>query len=231
MPVSPDVAFRFEIVNVSVVLPFNGTLAAPKALLMVGGPITVIVAVLLVAPVPPSVELMAPVVLLFAPALTLVTFTTRLQDAPGASDAPDKLIAPLPLAAERFPPQVLLTPLGLATDIPAGNWSKKLMPCSVTTELGLLMMKVRVVAAFAEITDAPNALLMVGGKATLTLAEAVFPVPPLVELTLLVVLFFRPSAAPVTFTVTVQEVLTANVAPVMEMELLPPVAVTVPLQV
>src|SRR5689334_19569304 len=55
------------IVNVKVVVPVGCTLVAPKALLMVGGATTFSVAVLLVTPVPPSVELTAPVVLLASP--------------------------------------------------------------------------------------------------------------------------------------------------------------------
>jgi hypothetical protein len=43
-------------------------------------------------------------------------------------------------------------------------------------------------------------LVTVSGVATLRLAEAVLPVPPLVELTLLLVLVYCPAAAPVTIT-------------------------------
>jgi len=50
-------------------------LLAPNALLIEGGATTKSVAVLLVVPVPPSVELMAPVVLLLVPAVVPVTLT------------------------------------------------------------------------------------------------------------------------------------------------------------
>jgi hypothetical protein len=64
MPFSAVVLFAgFVIVNVIVVVPFSGTVAAPNALLIVGGATTFNVAVLLVVPVPPSVDVMAPVVL------------------------------------------------------------------------------------------------------------------------------------------------------------------------
>src|ERR1700675_3613166 len=49
---------------------------------------TVSVAVLLVAPGPLSLEVMAPVVLLFVSATASVTTTPKLHDPPGASDAP-----------------------------------------------------------------------------------------------------------------------------------------------
>ena len=65
------------IVNVTVVVPLSGMLAAPNALLMVGGATTFNVAVLLVVPVPPSVELIAPVVLLASP--DTVPFTSTLK--------------------------------------------------------------------------------------------------------------------------------------------------------
>ena len=55
-----------------------------------------------------------------------------------------------------------------------------------------------------------NALAIDGGATTLTLAEAVPPVPPSVEVTLPVVLFCCPAAMPVTFTENVQEVLCAK---------------------
>jgi hypothetical protein len=77
---------------------------------------------------------------------------------------------------------------------------------------------------------APNALVIDGGAATVRSAEAVLPVPPLVELTLPVVLVYCPEAAPVTFTTTVQEVFTAMLPPVRLMLVLPATAVAVPLQ-
>ena len=61
---------------------------------------------------------------------------------------------------------------------------------------------------------APNALAMDGGEATVKLAVAVFPVPPLVEVTLPVVLVYWPEAAPVTVTLNWHWLLTAIVAPV-----------------
>lgn len=49
--------------KLSEVVPFSGTLAAPNDFAIVGGPITVTVAVLLVAPAPLSFEETVPVVL------------------------------------------------------------------------------------------------------------------------------------------------------------------------
>jgi hypothetical protein len=68
------------IVKVTVVVPFSVIFAAPNALLIVGGATTFKVAVLLVVPVPPSVELIAPVVLLPSPSTVPCTSTLNVQD-------------------------------------------------------------------------------------------------------------------------------------------------------
>jgi hypothetical protein len=65
--------------------------------------------------------------------------------------------------------------------------------------------------------------------ATVTLAEAVVPVPPSVELTVPVVLFLVPDVVPVTFTENVHEALAANVPAARLTEPDPAVAVMVPL--
>jgi len=68
------------IVKVKVVVPFSEIAAAPNAFEIVGGATTLSVAVLLAVPVPPSVELIAPVVLLASPSTVPVTFTVKVQD-------------------------------------------------------------------------------------------------------------------------------------------------------
>lgn len=60
-------------VKVSEVTPPDGMLEAPNAFAMVGGATTVRLAVLLVVPGPPSLELTIPVVSLSVPAATPVT--------------------------------------------------------------------------------------------------------------------------------------------------------------
>jgi len=64
---------------------------------------------------------------------------------------------------------------------------------------------------------APKAFVIVGGVATVKLAEAVLPVPPLVEVTFPVVLVNCPAAAPVTVTENWQVPPAAIVAPESEM--------------
>ena len=62
-PVSATVLLGFVRVKVREVVPFSAMFGAPKALAIDGGATTVMVAVLLVVPVPPLVEVIAPVVL------------------------------------------------------------------------------------------------------------------------------------------------------------------------
>src|SRR5579883_2786792 len=79
MPVTAEVEFGFARLKVSDVVPFSGMLAAPNTLLIVGGPITVRVAVLLVAPVPLSFEEIVPVVLFFTPTVVPCTLSEIVQ--------------------------------------------------------------------------------------------------------------------------------------------------------
>ena len=79
------------------------------------------------------------------------------------------------------------------------------------------MLKVSDVVPFNGICAAPNNLVIVGGEATVKLALAVLPVPPFVEVTLPVVLVYRPEAAPVTVTLNWHWLFTAIVAPVSAM--------------
>src|SRR5207244_2234744 len=65
-------------------------------------------------------------------------------------------------------------------------------------------------------------------SATVTLADAVPPVPPSTEVTAPVILFCVPSMLPVTFTLKAHDALAASVAPVNLMLPNPAVAVIVP---
>jgi hypothetical protein len=224
-------------VNVSVVVPFSGMLAAPKALLMVGGATTVKIAVLLVVPVPPSVEVMAPVVLLLLPALVPVTFTEKVQDDPAAGDAAsvplDRVMVLLPAVAVIVPPQVPVNPLGVATTRPAGRLSVNATPANPLVVLGFTMVKLSVLAPFNGTLAGAKALLMVGGAITVRVAVLLAtPVPPSVELMAPVVLLLTPAVVPVTSTEKVQfdpaAGDTVNVPPERLMLPLPAVAVMVP---
>src|SRR5437660_6436005 len=166
---------------------------------MLGGLATINVAVLLVAPVPPLVELTAPVVLVTVPDCVPVTFTTIVQVAPGVAMLPPVRLMLVELAAAvTVPPQLLVTPGVDATCNPLVNVSLNAIPLSaLVLPAGLVMVKVAVVVPFSVIFAAPNALLIVGGATTFTVAVLlVAPVPPAVELSAPVVFFTSPSTVP-----------------------------------
>lgn len=144
------------------------------------------VAVLLVVPVPPCVELIAPVVLFFTPKVAPVTYTDKLHEPLDATDPPLKLTVPLPAEAEKVPPHVLCAFGELETITPAGSGSLKATPVC-TCEVGLWIVKLSSELSPTVIEVGEKLLLIVGGVPTRRLAEAVLPVPPLVEETLPVV--------------------------------------------
>jgi len=187
-PLSATVVFGLVIVKVRLVEPFSGMLAAPKVLAMVGGATTVTEA-LEVLPVPPSVEVTC-TLLFFTPAVVPCTLTTTVQLPLAAIVPPLRLIEPEPAVAVTVPLQVLLNPFGVATTRPAGRLSVKATPLSATPVFGFVMVKVSDVVPFSGIVAAPNALAMDGGETTVKSAEAVLPVPPLVEVTFPVVLVY-----------------------------------------
>src|ERR1700687_1395191 len=72
-------AAGFVIVNCKLVVAFKAIGEGLNTLAIVGGASTFTVAVLLVVPVPPSVEVIAPVVLFCVPAAVPVTFTLNVH--------------------------------------------------------------------------------------------------------------------------------------------------------
>src|SRR5215467_7448751 len=153
--------FGLLMVKVTVVVPLSGILAAPNALLMVGGATTVTVA-LAVLPLPPSVELTC-TELLLSPAVVPCTFTETAHEALAASVPPDRLTELAPAVAVGVPPQVLLR-LGVeATTSPADRLSVNDNPLSVTLLFGLLMLIVNKVVPFSGIFATPKLLVVLGG--------------------------------------------------------------------
>jgi hypothetical protein len=216
------------IVNVRLVVPFSGIVEAPNALLMVGGATTVKLAKAVV-PLPPSVELTALVVLFCTPAATPATLTEKVHELFAAIVPPVRVIEVLLFFAVIVPdPQEPVRSLGAATWSPVGRLSVNATPPRLCAAFGLVIVKLKLVVPFSGIVAAPNTLLIVGGVTTVTLAEAVPPVPPSVELIAVVVLFFTPTVVPVTFTEKVHVPFTASVAPDRVIELPPAVAVIVP---
>jgi len=187
-PLSAVVVLLFWMVKLRLVEPFSGMLAAPNALIMTGGPVTVIEA-FDVLPVPPSVEVTV-TELFFTPAVVPCTLTETVQLALAARVPAERLMLPEPAVAVAVPPQVLFRALGVATTRPAGRLSVKAIPVRARLVFGFWMVNVSEVVPFNGMLAAPKALAMDGGEATVKLAVAVFPVPPLVEVTLPVVLVY-----------------------------------------
>ena len=140
--------------------------------------------------------------------------------------APETAI-PVGAVVVSVPPQTVA--VLFATVSPVGRVSVNATPVRGSTfAAGLVMVNVSEVVPFTLIDEGLKTLAMDGGASTLTLAEAVPPVPPSFEVTALVVLFCRPAAVPVTFTENVQEELAAMVPPVRLITLVFCVAVMVP---
>src|SRR5262249_22860904 len=110
-PLSVTLLFGLVMLMVSRVVPFSGIFVGANVLLTGCGAVTVLAAVLLVFPVPPLVELTAPVVFDTTPDWVPVTFTTIVQVAPGVAMLPPvRLILVLFAAAVTVPPQEFVTP-------------------------------------------------------------------------------------------------------------------------
>lgn len=134
--VSATVEFGLAMVKVSVEVPFTGTLAGAKLLLMTGGATTVMLAEA-VRPVPPWVEVMALVVLFLTPAVVPFTFTLKVQEPLVAKLAPDKVITLVFCVAVMVPlPQLPVRPLGVEITKPAGSVSLKPIALSEVVVFG-----------------------------------------------------------------------------------------------
>ena len=125
-----------------------------------------------VPPVPPWMDVTGFVVLVCSPVSTPVTLMAMVQlplmgIRPFVSET-----TPVPAMAVAIPPQVLTNPLGFATFKPEGKLSVTATPDSAVVALGLLIVIASVVTPFRGITLTPNVLLMVGGRATTTVAVA-----------------------------------------------------------
>src|SRR6201999_685962 len=111
------------------------------------------------------------------PAVVPCTLTETVQEPLEGSVPAERLTLPDPAVAVAVPPQVLLIPLGVATTNPAGKLSVNASPVSARLVFGFVMLKVSEVVPFNGMLAAPNALVMLGGVATVKFAVAVLPVP------------------------------------------------------
>ena len=216
------------IVRVRVEVAASGVLVGLNDLAIVGGNSTASVADA-VEPVPPFVELTAPVVLAFAPEVVLVTLTVMVQLLLVLMVAPLRLIVFEPTVfPARVPPEHVVVPT-VAMVMPEGKVSLTATPlCATVLAVGLVMVIVIVDVPFTAMLVGLNALVMVGADTTVSVAEAVVPVVVgLVELTVPVVLALLPAVVAVTFTEAVHVPPTAMVPPVKLIEVAPAVGLKV----
>jgi len=230
-PVSPSPLLGLVTVKLSDVVAFTGIEATPNVLLIVGAEATVMLADA-VLPVPPFVDVTLPVVFVKLPEAVPVTLTEIVQLLFVAIVPPLSVIVPEAAIAVTAPPQVFVRPFGVPTTRPAGRLSVKATPvCATPLAAGFVSVNVKVVVPFNTIVLAPNALAIVGGATTSIVAVATLPLPPSVEVTLVVVLFCVPAATPVTLTEMVQFELAGIDPPLRLIDVLPSAAVAVPTQV
>ena len=216
------------IVRVSGEVPPAAIVGVPKDLVIVGGTSTATLATA-VPPVPPSFELTLPVVLVLTPDVVLVTLPVMVQLLLVGIEAPLMLTALLPT-----PPPVCVAPeqLVVAAEekvIPLGRVSLTATPVRGTVlPVGFVIVMVIVeVPVVTAMLAEPNALAMVGADTAVNVADAVVPVPPLVELTVPVVLTLLPAVVAVTFTEAVHVPPIAMVPPLKLIELAPAVGLNV----
>ena len=235
--VVPDATlFGLVIVNVNVELPPGIVFAGANALAITGGATTVNVGVLLVVPVPPSVEVIVPVVFGFAPGVVPVTLTWNVHDDPAAGDAVsepfDRLTMLVPAVAEIVPiPQAPTTTGGDATTSPVGSESLNAIPFNADAVFPFVIVNDSEVVPLRGMVAAPNALLIVGGAITVRFAVAVAVFAPNSVLARVTLLGFTPAVVPVTFTVTEQDAFAASVLLARLTVPAPVPAVTAPLHV
>jgi hypothetical protein len=228
IPVDVPLAAALVIVNDMLVDPFSGIDASVKDLVICTGPAATSNSAVAAAPVPPSFELTVLVVFIFAPAAVPVTLTENVHAPLAAKVAPLKLTLDDPATAVIVPPpQLPISPFGVETTTPSGSVSVNPMPVSTVLAFGLVTVNDRLDDPFSGIDEGVNDFDNAGGATTVTEAVAVFPVPPLSELTL-TLLFFTPAVVPVTLTENVQLSPSASDAPDRVTLESPAVAVIVP---
>lgn len=156
------VTFAVNVTDCPTWLGFNDEVSVK----VVGAVPTVRVAVLLVLPVP-KVDETGPVVLLYVPGMLEVTLTLMAQEPLSATDPPVSEMLPLPAVAVAVPPQVLVSPLGMATTTFAGRLSVNATP-SCAAAAGLVIVIVSVERPFGTIEAGLKPLAIVGGPVILT---------------------------------------------------------------
>lgn len=125
-----------------------------------------------VLPVPPFVDVTVTLLSLI-PSVEPSTFTEKVQDVPAASVAPDRLTIDEPDVAVIIPPpQLPVSPFGVATRRPVGSVSMKETPVNAVSVSELVIVKLNEVVSFKRILAAPNDLLIDGSSITTSVSVA-----------------------------------------------------------
>ena len=200
-PVSATKLFGLVIEKLTVVVPPGMNLLGTNDLLITGGATTSRVADA-VLPDPAILATTLPVTLFLTPAVSPVTVTLKVHDVIAGSVAPVRTIELEPVGAVTgVPLQEALDPLNTTT--PGGKLSVNPTPARATG-FGFVIVKINRAFAPSGIEVGLKILLMLGGPKTVKVADAVFPAPPSLDVTEVVVLFKMPAVVAVTFTLTVQ---------------------------
>jgi hypothetical protein len=114
------------------------------------------------------------------PTAIAVTFTEKWHEL-FAGIVPFDKVTEVAVVVTRPEPQEPVSPFGVATASPAGMGSVNATPLSVLPAFEFAMVKVSEVDPPRLIVDVPKAFEIEGASPTAKLADAVLPVPPLVE--------------------------------------------------
>ena len=204
MPARAVVVLGLVILNFIVGTAFCRTMVGVNDFAIMGGDITVKVPEPGV-PGPPSVDEIGPVVFKKTPPVGGLTSTIMVQDELAVRLAPDNVREPAPFAAVRVPPQRFIAFPGVAMTIPPGKVSVNPTPFKVGPLFGLGFVRVKVIFDVAPrmMLSGVKILVIVGGATHRRLADAVFPVPPFVDVTA-ASFNFDPGIVQSTFTLRVQ---------------------------
>jgi hypothetical protein len=153
----------------------------------------------------------------------------KVHDPEAEMVAPERLTEFDPAVAVMVPPpHDPVSPFGVAMVKPLGNVSVKAVPLSAVAAFAFEIVKLKLDVLPAGTLDGVNDWVIEGRATTVKPADAVLPVPSFVEVMALVVLLYAPAALTTTFTLNVQELPAARVAPESVTLPVPAIAVIVP---
>ena len=152
-------------------IPVIGMLAGlNEAARLNGARLATVREALAVFPVPPFVEV-TEAESLNTPTIVPVTLTTTVQFEPAGRVPPVSAMEVDPAVAVVVPPQVEVSPFGVATTSPAGSVSLNASPVNPTAP-GLLTVKVSEIEELRPIVESPKAIAIAGDEPIEATSEA-----------------------------------------------------------